>query len=109
MMFFARLAVSPDSRFVAFANTPNISIYDLQTKHWTQKPNVLVPSENSMSLAWMPDSKSLWTGGDKVLRWSTPDLKMLRALPVRGPVAVSGDGRTLATRSIPHPGETKPR
>lgn len=39
---------------------------------------------------WMPDS--LWTGGDKVRRWSAPDLKILRELPVGGPVAVAGDG-----------------
>lgn len=54
----------------------------------------------------MPDSRSLWTSSfvapssdnDKVQRLSVPELKPLRVLPAWGPFAVSGDGRTIATR-----------
>lgn len=109
------LSFSPDGRFLAivFSDSSMLAIYDFTTSNWTRSapPSAIPPFSSSGNPpiptppVWMPDSHSLWTGNDKVRRWNAPDLKILRELPVGGPVAVSGDGRTLATRSIPKAGE----
>lgn len=101
------LRVSPDGKFVAARDFKGVVIWDVTARKWTH-----MDDNTSFALhdvAWMPDSKSLWLGthaplvngneNDRVRQLSVPDLKTLRTLPTVGPVAVSGDGKTLATRA----------
>jgi len=116
----ATLSFSPDGRLLAASSasdSSDVAILDLAAKTWDENEHLVSstttpafagsPLYNSPPFApvWMPDSKSLWTGGDKVRRWSVPQLKQIRELPVSGPVAVSGDGKIVATRSVPKPGQ----
>jgi len=116
----ATLSFSPDGRFLAASSasdSSDVAVLDLAAKTWTENMHAATPATaptfagsgfynvQPFAPAWMPDSKSLWTGGDKVRRWSVPQLKQIRELPVDGPVAVSGDGLLVATRSVPKPGQ----
>ncbi|BCM91030.1 hypothetical protein IAD21_02894 [Abditibacteriota bacterium] len=92
------LQYSPDGRFVALFDGTTISIWDTTTRKWSA--NTVTSASSEVALAWMADSHSLWTGAGTVQQWSVPELKSLRDLPVSGPVAVSGDGRTLVTRAL---------
>lgn len=98
----SQLKPSPDNRFVAVCNNFGVLIWDKTTKRWTQGPQT-TPTQHYV--AWMPDSRSLWlgsnvsTGQEKNLtrQLSVPALKTMRVLPEWGPLALSGDGRVLAT------------
>lgn len=98
-----QLVVSPDGRFVAACDFTGLSLWDATAQRWTRTSTSMA----SHDVAWMPDSKSLWLGthsalrldNGKVRQLSVPALETLRTLPTSGPVAVAGDGRTLATRA----------
>ncbi len=92
------LQYSPDGRFVALLDGTTLSVWDVTAGKWSTT-GVASPS-SEVALAWMPDSNSVWTGSGTVQQWSVPALKSLRELPVSGPLAVSGDGRTLVTRAL---------
>jgi WD40 repeat protein len=96
------LSPSPDGRFIALCDNTGVFVWNISTGVWTQARQA---SYSERSLAWASDSRSLWTGGDSVQGWSAPALKKLRSLPVAGPVALTGDGRTVLTRSIARPGQ----
>ena len=96
------LSLSPDGRFIALCDTAGMRLWNTLTSGWQQVGNY---SSNERNIVWASDSRSLWTGGDTAQQWSAPDLKLLRTVPVSGPVAVSSDGQTLVTRSIPRAGE----
>ncbi len=95
---------SPDGRFVAIYNNIGVALWDTTTKQWTLSEQTLSTPHN---VVWMPDSRSLWMSGfvapvsdaDKTQQLSVPALKPLRVLPTWGPIAVAGDGHTLATRA----------
>lgn len=93
-----KLRYSPDGRFVALFVGSQIGLWDVTAATWTMA-TVAVPT-SAPSLVWMPDSHSLWTGGGSAQQWSVPKVGSLREVPVSGPIAVSGDGKTLATRSL---------
>lgn len=114
------LAFSPDGRFLAATSADSLRLanFDWNTQTWTLSAIAGATSSAGLTMGnlggfsspvtpfvWMPDSHSLWTGGDKAQQWSAPDLKLLRELPVSGPVAVSGDGSVVATRSVPKIGQ----
>ena len=98
------LVASPDGRFVALCDSVSVGLWDAKTKTWTRSAQT---SAADHYLAWMPDSRSLWLGSDTstgeeknlTRQLSVPDLKTLRTLPVWGPLALAGDGQTLATRA----------
>lgn len=98
----SQLKPSPDDRFVALCSELGVFVWDKKANRWTQGPQT-TPTEHYV--AWMPDSRSLWlgsnvsTGEDKnsTRQLSVPALKTMRVLPEWGPLALSGDGRTLAT------------
>lgn len=96
------LSLSPDGRFIALCDNMGVFVWNTATSVWTQASSY---SSFERSIAWASDSRSLWTGGDKVEQWRAPDLKPLRTLPVSGPVALSSDGKTLVTRNVPRTGE----
>lgn len=96
------LSLSPDGRFIALCDNMGVFVWNTATSVWTQTSSY---SSFERSIAWASDSRSLWTGGDKVEQWRAPDLKPLRTLPVSGPVALSSDGKTLVTRNVPRTGE----
>ena len=101
------LTASPDGRFVALCDDVGVALWNAKTRQWRRGP-VTTPV-GVHTLDWMPDSRSLWTSSfpagsvvsanDKVQQLSVPDLKPLRILPASGPLAVAGDGHTLATRA----------
>lgn len=93
-----RLQYSPDGKFVALFDGTLLSLWDVAARKWLRR-TVASPSSEPF-LAWMPDSRSIWTGSGSVQQWSVPALVSLRELPVTGPVAVSGDGSLLATRAL---------
>lgn len=101
---FGELKPSRDGRYVALTDRTSVALWDSTTGVWTQSALTLGTLHN---VVWMPDSRSLWLSGfvapltdnDKTQRLSVPQLKPLRILPTWGPVAVSGDGRMLATRT----------
>ena len=101
---FSELKPSPDGRFVALCDYTGVALWDTKTGLWTRGALTLSTLHN---IAWMPDSRSLWLSGfvapatdnDKTQKLRVPDLHLLRVLPTWGPVAVSGDGHTLATRT----------
>ena len=97
------LLPSPDGRFVALFDGTNLSLWNVAAKSWARTTIVVTTSYNS-AMAWMPDSRSLWLSGDAVQQLSVPELQKLRELPIGGPLALSGDGKTLATRNIPSNG-----
>lgn len=102
LLEFSVLSASPDGRYVALCDGLGVNVWDRKMNRWTQGPQT-TPTEHYV--AWMPDSRSLWlgsnvsTGEDKNLtrQLSVPDLKTMRVLPEWGPLALSGDGHTLAT------------
>ena len=98
------IAFSPDGRYVALGDSGTLALWDRTWTRWTQ---LQLADVAPRYIAWMPDSRSLWLGSDistasspdnRTRRLSVPDLKTSRTLPTYGPVAVSGDGHTLATR-----------
>ena len=98
------IAFSPDGRYVALGDSGTLALWDRTRSQWLQ---LQLAGVAPRYLAWMPDSRSLWLGSDistasspdnRTRRLSVPDLKTMRTLPVSGPLAISGDGRTLATR-----------
>ena len=99
-----QLKPSPDGRFVAFCDDKGVALWSTQTGKWTRAVATTLVALHD--LAWMPDSRSLWTSSfvipnadyDRVQRLRVPDLKPLRVVSAWGPIAVSGDGKTLATR-----------
>ena len=98
---------SPDGRLLATSDTVNLAIWNKATRTWTSISYTGDSPYGTFSLAWMPDSQSLWVGGEgasvgagHVQQMSAFDLKMLREYPISGPVALSSDGRTLATRNM---------
>ncbi len=127
----AQIHPSPNGRFVAVVPTekragfsggfggsgfgggarPNvIAIWDTKAGTWgsveVEPSRSFVPGvgeRTEISFAWMPDSRSFWTGGAKIIRFRAEDLKPMRDLRISGPVAVSGDGLWLATRNIVRP------
>lgn len=116
----ATLSFSPDGRFLAATSagdSSDVAVLDLAAKTWTENRRAATPTPtpvfagstmydtSPLAPAWMPDSKSLWTGGDKVRQWSLSPFAQKRELPVSGPVAVSGDGTVIATRSVPKLGQ----
>ncbi|RYX85176.1 WD40 repeat domain-containing protein [bacterium] len=92
------LQYSPDGRFVALFDGTTISVWDVAARNWST--TIVASVSPEVALCWMPDSNSLWTGSGTVQQWSVPKLQRLRDLPIGGPVAVSGDGHTLVTRSL---------
>lgn len=101
---FGELKPSPDGRYFALSDSTSVALWDSVTGVWTQSALTLGTPHN---VVWMPDSRSLWPSSfvapindnGKTQRLSVPQLKPLRILPTWGPVAVSGDGHTLATRT----------
>jgi WD40 repeat protein len=114
----AFLQWSPDGKFLAATNISGITIYDItaQRSHTTTWPTTgsqPMPQTSAphmggiIPIAWSPDGKTIFTGGDEVRRWRASDLKLEYSYGVSGPVAVSPDGRTLATASWPDPAGPK--
>jgi len=116
----ATLSFSPDGRFLvasSASDSSDVAILDLAAKTWAENMHwvssrpapafagSITYSTPPFAPVWMPDSKSLWTGGDKVRQWSLNPFGQKRELPVSGPVAVSGDGTVVATRSVPKAGQ----
>ncbi len=95
----SELFASPDGRFVAFCDSYNLWLWNRAASTWTQHTSASSMGEKR-DIAWMPDSRSLWVGGDSIQLLSAPALKIIREIPVSGAFALSGDGRTLATRSL---------
>ena len=101
----SQLKPSPDGRFVAVCDNLGVMVWDRTSKSWAQGPQT-TPTERYV--AWMPDSRSLWLGSNNfpgavqnqnnLQELSVPELKTMRTLPGVGPLAIAGDGRTLATR-----------
>ena len=91
------LSPSPDGRFVALCDSYRVFLWDMKSGSWTQHASI---SSSPHSIAWMPDSRSLWVGGANIERLSAPTLQSLRTLPIGGPFAVSADGRTLVTSTF---------
>ncbi len=100
------LTAAPDGGYAAFCDDFGVALWNARTRKWTRGP--MTTPVGVHTLVWMPDSRSLWTSSfpvmgvgtdnDKVQQLSVPELKPLRVLPATGPLAVSGDGKTLATR-----------
>lgn len=97
-----KLRYSPDGRFVALLKPNLLSLWDTKTRQWTTTP--VQGYSLGASLAWMPDSHSLWASAKSIHQWSVPDLKVMRTLPVDGPLAISNNGKYLFTRNIPNNG-----
>ncbi|MDQ3815907.1 MAG: WD40 repeat domain-containing protein [Armatimonadota bacterium] len=107
---------SPDGERVAAISCGKIAIYDVMTSGVIEVPwpSVHAPPPATMGfgfnpgdtapLAWSPDGQWLFSGGDEVRQWRTQDLKLWHSYGVPGPVAISPDGKTLATASRPEPG-----
>ena len=109
----SQLKPSPDGRFVAVCDNLSVALWDTATKRWTRGPQT---TSTEHYVVWMPDSKSLWfgsnvsTGQDKNLtrQLSAPALQTMRVIPAWGPLALSGDGRTLATGTSSSTPELRP-
>ena len=98
----AVIAPSPNDHFVAVCNGATLWLWSNASHTWTRTITI---SRAQHNIAWAPDSRSFWISGDAVQELGAPDLRPLRTLPVSGPVALSGDGQTLVTRSVPKAGE----
>ena len=105
---------SPDGKRIATVGGGKITIYDLTTKGAIEVawPSPKAPSawigsgpHDVASLAWSSDGQWLFSGGDEARQWSAKDLTMVRSYKAAGPVAVSPDGKTLATANRPDMGE----
>ena len=105
---------SPDGKRLATVGGGKISLYDLVTSNVIEAawPSSKAPSSLRMSypddlvtLAWSPDGRWLFSGGDEVRKWNAQDLQLVRSYKTSGPVAVSPDGKTLATAHRPDMGE----
>src|SRR5690606_6849900 len=104
---------SPDGKSVAASNLTGISVYDVaasQVRTTPWPPSTAVTPAGStfymggiVPLAWSPDGQRLFSGGDEVRQWRASDLKLEYSYGVSGPIAISPDGRTLAT---PAPSDT---
>lgn len=102
---------SPDGKRLAALGGGNVLIYDLTmgsfieavwpTPHIPRSGRMISKAEEIPSLAWSPDGKWLFTGGDEVRQWDATDLNLKRSFKTAGPVAVSPDGKTLATANRP--------
>lgn len=99
-------AFSPDDRFVAVAATDVykggvLGLFDSATG----KLLAQVPSNAKIfSLEFSADGKRLvsWGNGGTIIWSVTPErLELLKALPQTAPLALSGDGKLLATRGKP--------
>lgn len=101
-MNLGELQPSPDGRSIALCYVYGVAVWDRRQHRWMLGPQT-TPTQHYV--AWMPDSRSLWlgsnvsTGEEKNLtrQLNVPDLKTMRVLPEWGPLALSDNGRTLAT------------
>jgi WD40 repeat protein len=99
---------SPDGKFLAATGMAGITMYDIAARStwetpWKRPGPPFNPSTfylgGVIPIAWSPHGKTIFTGGSEVRRWRASDLKLEYSYGVSGPVAVSPDGRTLATAS----------
>ena len=107
---------SPDGKLLAATGNVGLTIYDIEmqsarTAAWPIANLQVNQSAAYMGgivpIAWSPDGKTIFTGGDEVRRWRASDLKLEYSYGVPGPIAISPDGRNLATASWPEPAGPK--
>ena len=105
---------APDNTRLACASSTQIAIFHIKTGTTllssipgttTSTPLSKLGTAVIPTLAWSPDGQFLFSGGDQVRMWRASDLKLQRTFAVSGPVAVSPDGKTLATTNKPAPGK----
>lgn len=106
---------APDGKRIAIASASHLTIYDATSAQslkvlWPRNKGsspsfVHLGAGNESVLAWSPDGQWLFSGGDEVRQWRSSDLSLRRSFGVGGPVAVSPDGRTLATANQARSGD----
>ncbi len=105
---------APDNARLACASSTQIAIFHIKTGTTllssipgttTLTPLSKLGTAVIPTLAWSPDGQFLFSGGDQVRMWRASDLKLQRTFAVSGPVAVSPDGKTLATANKLAPGK----